>query len=112
VHMAHIGYPLVGDSTYAPRTRLTKGIGPELRETLLHFGRQALHARKLGLLHPDTDEWMEWEVDLPDDFVHLLDVLEADAARDCRFFYPCLAVAGQCAGGGYPAQRRYFCRPF
>lgn len=82
VHMAHIGYPLVGDSTYAPRTRLTKGIGPELRETLLHFGRQALHARKLGLLHPDTEEWMEWEVELPDDFVHLLDVLEADAARD------------------------------
>ncbi len=82
VHMAHIGHPLVGDSTYAPRTRLTKGIGPELREMLLHFGRQALHARKLGLLHPETEEWMEWEVELPDDFVHLLGVLAADAERD------------------------------
>ena len=81
VHMSHIGYPLVGDSTYAAHTRLTKGIGPELRDTLLHFGRQALHARKLGLIHPDTDEWMEWEVDLPQDFIHLLDVLEADAER-------------------------------
>ena len=82
VHMAHIGYPLVGDATYAPRTRLTKGISPELRETLLHFGRQALHARKLGLIHPSTGDWMEWEVDLPDDFVQLLDALQADAERD------------------------------
>ena len=37
VHMAHIGYPLVGDVTYAPRTRLAKGIGLELRDTLLNF---------------------------------------------------------------------------
>lgn len=82
VHMAHIGYPLVGDATYAPRTRLTKGISPELRETLLHFGRQALHARKLGLIHPVSGDWMEWEVDLPDDFVQLLEALQADAERD------------------------------
>ncbi|WP_430461680.1 23S rRNA pseudouridine(1911/1915/1917) synthase RluD [Thalassolituus sp. LLYu03] len=81
VHMAHIGYPLVGDTTYAPRTRLTKGIGPQLREVLLSFGRQALHARKLGLLHPATDEWMEWEVDLPEDFKHLLATLKADEDR-------------------------------
>lgn len=79
VHMAHIGYPLVGDSTYAARTRLTKGIGVELRETLLSFGRQALHARKLGLIHPETEEWMEWESELPEDFAHLLEVLERDA---------------------------------
>ena len=79
VHMAHIGYPLVGDSTYAARTRLTKGIGPDLRETLLNFKRQALHARKLGLMHPVSGEFMEWEVDLPDDFVDLLAALEADA---------------------------------
>ena len=79
VHMAHIGYPLVGDAAYAARTRLTKGIGPALRETLLNFKRQALHARKLGLMHPATGEPMEWEVELPDDFVDLLAALEADA---------------------------------
>ena len=82
VHMSHIGYPLVGDTVYAPRTRLTKGIGPQLREVLLGFGRQALHARKLGLIHPATDEWMEWEVDLPEDFKNLLAALKADEERD------------------------------
>jgi len=81
VHMSHIGYPLVGDAVYAARTRLTKGIGPELRETLLNFKRQALHARKLGLMHPATGEFMEWEVDLPDDFVELLQALEVDAGE-------------------------------
>lgn len=87
VHMAHIGYPLVGDVTYAPRTRLAKGIGLELRDTLLNFGRQALHARKLGLHHPETEEWMEWEVDLPEDFKHLLAVLERDSAASGESIY-------------------------
>ena len=80
VHMSHIGYPLVGDSTYAARSRLTKGIGPELRQTLLNFGRQALHARKLGLIHPETEDWMEWEAEAPADFKALLAALKDDAA--------------------------------
>lgn len=75
VHMAHIGHPLVGDVTYAARTRLVKGINPELREVLVNFKRPALHARKLGLIHPFEEEWMEWEVDLPDDFKALLAAL-------------------------------------
>jgi len=79
VHLSHIGYPLVGDATYAARTRLVKGIGPVLREKLQKFGRQALHARALGLIHPVTQEWMEWEVDLPEDMIDLLECLDEDA---------------------------------
>ena len=79
VHLSHIGYPLVGDATYAARTRLVKGIGPTLRNMLQNFGRQALHAKALGLIHPATQEWMEWEVELPDDFIELLDCLDEDA---------------------------------
>ncbi|MFK4751380.1 MULTISPECIES: 23S rRNA pseudouridine(1911/1915/1917) synthase RluD [Oceanospirillaceae] len=78
VHMTHIGHPLVGDATYAARTRLTKGIGPSLRTMLQNFPRQALHAKALGLLHPVEQEWMEWEVDLPTDMIELLEMLEAD----------------------------------
>lgn len=78
VHMAHIGYPLIGDSTYAARSRLKKGIGLQLRQTLLAFERQALHARTLGLTHPTTGEWCEWKVDLPEDFLVLLAALAAD----------------------------------
>lgn len=80
VHMAHIGHPLVGDAAYAARTRLAKGVGIELRDLLASFPRQALHARELGLLHPETEEWMEWSSELPDDFQHLLAVLSADAS--------------------------------
>ncbi|MBM96889.1 MAG: 23S rRNA pseudouridine(1911/1915/1917) synthase RluD [Oceanospirillaceae bacterium] len=79
VHLSHIGYPLVGDATYAARTRLVKGIGPKLRDMLQGFGRQALHAKALGLIHPATQEWMEWEVELPEDFISLLECLDEDA---------------------------------
>lgn len=72
VHMSHIGYPLVGDQTYAGRFRLPKGITEGLRKELQGFKRQALHAKELGLWHPATDEWMSWEVDLPEDFQSLL----------------------------------------
>lgn len=75
VHMSHIGHALVGDATYAGRTRLSKGISNELRDTLQAFGRQALHARQLGLIHPHTQEWCEWDSELPEDFDLLLDAL-------------------------------------
>lgn len=78
VHMAHIGYPLVGDPVYA-RLRFPKGAGPELLDTLRGFNRQALHARRLGLTHPATDEQCLWESDLPDDFINLLQILKQDA---------------------------------
>src|SRR5690554_1086177 len=78
VHMAHISYLLIGDSAYAARTRLTKGISLRLRETLLAFKRQALHARTLGLIHLDTEEWCQWEASLPADFLELLAALADD----------------------------------
>lgn len=63
VHMAHIRYPIVGDRVYAPRLQH-------------NFGRQALHAKTLGLAHPRTGEFMEWEAPLPPDMVELLHRLE------------------------------------
>lgn len=78
VHMAHLRYPLVGDPVYAGRLRQPAGASEQLRETLRRFHRQALHARKLGLVHPATGEWMEWEVPLPDDMQELLQVLRED----------------------------------
>ncbi len=75
VHMSHIGYPLVGDQTYFGRFRLPKGISLHLRHELQAFQRQALHARELSLWHPTSDEYMTWEVDLPQDFQNLLQAL-------------------------------------
>lgn len=81
VHMAHINYPLVGDQLYGGRFRLPKGTSTEMEQTLKGFKRQALHAKRLELWHPVKGELMSWEVDLPDDLQHLLDVLDQDAEK-------------------------------
>ena len=72
VHMAHIGHPLVGDATYGRRRSGCV--------TLDAFPRQALHAFRLGLVHPATGEEMAWESPLPDDFESLLAILRAETS--------------------------------
>ncbi|AMO35578.1 RNA pseudouridine synthase [Thauera humireducens] len=64
VHMAHIGHPLVGDPVYAAR-RVAEPAWAD-------FERQALHAFRLGLVHPATGEAMEWEIPMAADFDALL----------------------------------------
>lgn len=78
VHMAHIGYPVVGDPVYAGRLRIPPASGERLDETLRSFRRQALHAVKLGLVHPTSGRTMEWTTPLPNDMQALIDALEAD----------------------------------
>lgn len=75
VHMAHLRFPIVGDDTYAGRFRIHKGASEDLRDFIQGFGRQALHARALGLIHPSTGEQHSWSVDLPDDMQALLQAL-------------------------------------
>ena len=75
VHMAHLRFPIVGDDTYAGRFRIHKGASEGLRDFIQGFGRQALHARALGLIHPSTGEQHSWSVDLPDDMQALLQAL-------------------------------------
>jgi 23S rRNA pseudouridine1911/1915/1917 synthase len=77
-HLAHINIPLVGDPLYSGRLQLPAGCSPGLAECLRGFKRQALHARRLSLQHPVTGEPMTWEAPLPQDFQHLLTVLDAD----------------------------------
>ena len=78
VHMAHIKHPLAGDQTYGGRVRLPKGVSTVLRDVLRDFPRQALHAKRLELHHPETEELMSWEVPLPEDFIELLAALKYD----------------------------------
>ncbi len=79
VHMAHLRYPLVGDPVYGGRLRLPPASGEQLQETLRRFHRQALHASRLGLHHPQTGEYMEWKAELPQDIQRLIAVLREDA---------------------------------
>lgn len=69
VHLVSIRHPLVGDSTYI---KGAQKCAPELRALLSAFPRQALHAAQLGLEHPVTGEWTEWQVPLPEDMAQLL----------------------------------------
>jgi 23S rRNA pseudouridine1911/1915/1917 synthase len=78
VHMSHIGHPLVGDPVYGGRMRLPKGGSVEMIRAVQDFPRQALHARRLGLVHPVSGEDMSWESPLPVDMLALLAVLAED----------------------------------
>ncbi|MCC6709445.1 MAG: 23S rRNA pseudouridine(1911/1915/1917) synthase RluD [Gammaproteobacteria bacterium] len=78
VHLSWRGYPLVGDSRYGGRPHLPPGATEDLRATLQHFPRQALHAWRLAFTHPVDNTELEFESAPPADFEHLLEVLQAD----------------------------------
>lgn len=79
VHMAHLKHPLVGDPVYGGRLHLPRGASPAMIAALQGFKRQALHAARLGLVHPVSGKNVEWEAPMPEDMRALLKVLEKDA---------------------------------
>ncbi|MDX5151364.1 MAG: 23S rRNA pseudouridine(1911/1915/1917) synthase RluD [Acidiferrobacterales bacterium] len=78
VHMAYIRHPIVGDPVYGGRAFNPKGASPELLDCLRGFHRQALHASRLGLVHPATGEQLEWERPMPEDMSHLVEMMRQD----------------------------------
>jgi 23S rRNA pseudouridine1911/1915/1917 synthase len=81
VHMAHVRFPLVGDTMYAGRFQMPSDCTDHLKATLKSFKRQALHAAKLGLSHPLTDDYMEWEQPMPEDMLDLIAALRENDAE-------------------------------
>jgi 23S rRNA pseudouridine1911/1915/1917 synthase len=71
VHMASIGHPLLGDPVYgrAPAQKLRELLGR------LEFRRQALHAARLGFVHPVTKDRLSFESALPQDMQELFRAL-------------------------------------
>ena len=63
VHMASIGHPILGDAVYGPAKCPYKLQG------------QTLHAKILGIMHPSTGEYMEFNAPLPEYFSDLLERL-------------------------------------
>jgi len=80
VHLAHIGYPIVGDPVYGRRLAVPAGATPRLAAALRGFRRQALHAARLALAHPVSREALAFASPLPEDMAGLLDALREDAA--------------------------------
>jgi 23S rRNA pseudouridine1911/1915/1917 synthase len=76
VHLAHLGYPLVGDPLYGGRRRLPARASEKTRAALTAFRRQALHAARLALRHPLKGKELSFEAPLPHDLAALLATLE------------------------------------
>lgn len=64
VHMKHIGHPVVGDDVYGSKSN--------------KFGLkgQLLHSKSVGFIHPTTGEYMEFESNLPDYFIKVLNIIK------------------------------------
>ena len=64
VHLAFIGYPIVGDKLYGHKKQA------------LNINRQALHSHILGFAHPSSKKYLEFSTPLPKDMQKLIDYLE------------------------------------
>lgn len=65
VHMAYIGYPVVNDPVYG-------------RRKLIDETGQCLHAKTLGFIHPTTHKYMEFNSELPECFINILNKFKGD----------------------------------
>lgn len=79
VHFSYLNHPLMGDPEYGGRKKRLGMIKQSLKglanKVLKMINRQALHAKKIGFVHPRTEKYMEFESDLPDDLSNLLEFL-------------------------------------
>jgi len=69
-------HPIVGDPVYGNNKSIQKGVDYSLREFILNFNRQALHASSLELTHPISKEKMKFVAKLPDDILVLIGALD------------------------------------
>ncbi len=70
VHLTALGCPLLADRTYGKAPR-----DPALRAIAEELGRQALHARTLGFVHPATGKTLSFTAEPPEDFRRALAAL-------------------------------------
>ncbi|MDE2580543.1 MAG: RluA family pseudouridine synthase [Rhodospirillales bacterium] len=81
VHLASRGHPLVGDPVYLRRVPAASRLLPAaVRGRLLDFPRQALHATRLGFVHPRTGATLAFETPPPADMAALLAMLDEAAS--------------------------------
>jgi 23S rRNA pseudouridine1911/1915/1917 synthase len=76
VHLSEAGHPLLGDPVYGGSGRLANVRDPVLRKMIKDLGRQALHAGTLGVIHPTSGEYMEFNADIPEDMAGIIKYLE------------------------------------
>ena len=78
VHLAHIGHPLLGDTTYGAGFKASaRNLPAPAQAALEALGRQALHAAELAFVHPVTGKRLSFVSQLPPDMARLVAALAA-----------------------------------
>jgi 23S rRNA pseudouridine1911/1915/1917 synthase len=77
VHLSFIGHPLLGDPLYGRKSRHGAIHDPSLRECVKKIDRQALHAHRLAIDHPQTGERIVFISPIPPDMRGVLECLRA-----------------------------------
>lgn len=76
VHLSAMGHPLLKDPLYGRKGTIQD---PMLKECLKRMNRQALHAHRLELNHPQTGERVQFVAPIPQDMKETLDCLRSMA---------------------------------
>ena len=77
VHLSEAGHPLLADEMYGGGGRLSGLQDPVLKQMIRAMGRQALHAKTLGFLHPISREYLEFDTELPPDMAGIVAYLDS-----------------------------------
>jgi 23S rRNA pseudouridine1911/1915/1917 synthase len=98
VHMTESGFPLLGDPLYPDGGRVNNLADPRLKKMITSLGRQALHARTLGFIHPVTAEYLEFTTEMPEDMQNLCDYLVGTSVGIISSADPQVAATVRCSG--------------
>jgi 23S rRNA pseudouridine1911/1915/1917 synthase len=75
VHLSSIGHPVLGDPLYGRKGKPGTIHDPFLKEGVKRMNRQALHAYKLGFIHPKTGKKLQFVSPMPKDIKEVLEWL-------------------------------------
>lgn len=74
VHLSALHHPVIGDPVYGKGA--PSGLSSAVTALVKNLKRQALHAQTLGIIHPETKEYMEFSALMPDDMKNIITALE------------------------------------
>ena len=79
VHFLYLNHPIMGDPEYGGRKKhlgmIKESLKAQVNQVLKLIDRQALHAKKIGFVHPRSGKYVEFESGLPEDMKRVLEFL-------------------------------------